>query len=397
MITMIQELAAEGQNELLVSAPTLTYSNVNPLISRANALTWWNSNVKTVTHEVAYGMTGKALRKMMTNKMFLKESNEVEKYFGGLPDMIHESVMASKPKTMQDAIEFATEPMDQRIRRSSWNGKAVARAYAVGTVGTNQKSNVVMGTLLLNNRYASILFDTGADRSFVSTIFSSLSDIILTTLDHGYEVELADGRINCVNTFIRGCTLNFMNYPLNINLIPVEMGSFDVIIGMDWLSKYHAVIVCDEKIVRIPFGNETLIVRGDESDNEHGSRLNIITCTKMQKYLLKGCQSFLAHVTVKKAKDKSEEKRLEDVPIFEFSPMYFSRTCRAEVADAQLTGLDLIHETTKKIMQIKQRIQAARDRQKIYANVRHKPLEFQVGDRIMLKVSPWKGVIRFGK
>ncbi|GKB52699.1 putative reverse transcriptase domain-containing protein [Tanacetum coccineum] len=84
---------------------------------------------------------------------------------------------------------------------------------------------------------------------------------------------------------------------------------------MDWLVKYHAVIVCDEKIVRIPFGDKILIVRGDGSNNEHGSLLNIISCTKTQKYLLKGCHVFLVHVTAKKAEDKSEEKRLEDVPI----------------------------------------------------------------------------------
>nr|GEX32710.1 reverse transcriptase domain-containing protein [Tanacetum cinerariifolium] len=74
-----------------------------------------------------------------------------------------------------------------------------------------------------------------------------------------------------------------------------------------------------------------------------------------------------------------------------------SPVCWAEVGDAQLTGPKLIHETTDKIVQIKQRIQAARDRQKSYDNVRHKPLEFQVGDRVMLKVSPWKEVMRFGK
>ncbi|GKF94222.1 putative reverse transcriptase domain-containing protein, partial [Tanacetum coccineum] len=66
------------------------------------------------------------------------------------------------------------------------NGNAVARAYAVGSAGTNPNSNVVTSTFLLNNRYASILFDTGADRSFISTAFSSLIDIIPTTLDHGY-------------------------------------------------------------------------------------------------------------------------------------------------------------------------------------------------------------------
>ncbi|GJW80623.1 putative reverse transcriptase domain-containing protein [Tanacetum coccineum] len=74
-----------------------------------------------------------------------------------------------------------------------------------------------------------------------------------------------------------------------------------------------------------------------------------------------------------------------------------SPVCWAEVGDAQLIGPELIHETTEKIIQIKQRIQAARDRQKSYADVRRKPLEFQVGDRVMLKVSPWKGVICFGK
>ncbi|GKA02689.1 putative reverse transcriptase domain-containing protein [Tanacetum coccineum] len=74
-----------------------------------------------------------------------------------------------------------------------------------------------------------------------------------------------------------------------------------------------------------------------------------------------------------------------------------SPICWTEVGDSQLTGPEIIHETTEKIIQIKSRIQAARDRQKSYADMRHKPLEFQVGDKVMLKVSPWKGVIHFGK
>ncbi|GKF45032.1 hypothetical protein Tco_0131584, partial [Tanacetum coccineum] len=69
----------------------------------------------------------------------------------------------------------------------------------------------------------------------------------------------------------------------------------------------------------------------------------------------------------------------------------------AEVGDAQLTGPEIIHETMEKIIQIKKRIQAARDREKSYTDRRRKPLEFQVGDKVMLKVSPWKGVIRFSK
>ncbi|GKF39276.1 putative reverse transcriptase domain-containing protein [Tanacetum coccineum] len=171
-------------------------------------------------------------------------------------------------------------------------------AYAVGNAGKNSDANVVTGTFLLNNRYASILLDIGVDRSFVSTAFRSLIDIAPTTLDHDYDVELADGKIIGVNTIIRGCTLNFLNHPFNIDLMPIELGCFDVNIGMDWLVKYHAVIGCDEKIVCIPFGNEILIVHG--------------------------CHAFLAHVTVKKAKDKSEEKRLEGVPIVQDFSKVFS-------------------------------------------------------------------------
>ncbi|GJU99037.1 putative reverse transcriptase domain-containing protein [Tanacetum coccineum] len=151
------------------------------------------------------------------------------------------------------------------------NGNAPTRAYAVGNAGTNPNANVVTGMFLLNKHYATILFDTGVDRSFVSTAFSSLIDIIPTTLDYGVD----------------------------------------------------AVIVCAEKIVRIPWGNETLIVRGDRSSDEHGSRLNIISYTKTQKYLLKGCQVFLAHVTTKKVEDKSKEKRLKDVPIIQDFPKVF--------------------------------------------------------------------------
>ncbi|GKE15656.1 putative reverse transcriptase domain-containing protein [Tanacetum coccineum] len=424
------------------------------------ALTWWNTHVKTVSHDAPYGMPWKLLMKMMTNKycprneikklemeiwdlkmkgtnltsytqrfqelallygrMFPKESDKIEKYVGGLPDMIHRSVVASKPKTMQDVVEIATELMDKKIRtfterqteskrkfedtsRNTQNqqqqqqqqqnkrqntgrayttgsgkkkpyggskplcakcnyhhngpcapkchksgqkptcyecgvqgnfkrecpklknnnnrsnkvggGNAPAKVYAVGHAGTNPDSNVVMGMFLLNNRYASILFNTGADRSFVSTAFSSQIDITPTTLDHYYDVELADGRIIRLNTILRGCTLNILNHPFNIDLMPIELGSFDAIIGMDCLVKYQAIIVCAEKIIRIPWGNETLIVHGDGSNRGHEARLHIISYTKTQEYMLKGCPVFLKNVNTKETEDKSEKKRLKDVPI----------------------------------------------------------------------------------
>ncbi|GJR20375.1 putative reverse transcriptase domain-containing protein [Tanacetum coccineum] len=262
MTDKIQELAEEDKRLLNC---TIAYQvKFATCTLQGNALTWWNSHVRAVGHDVAYAMPWKTLKKMMTNKycprgeikkleakiMFPEESDVVEKYVGGLPDMIHGSVKASKPKTMQEAIEFAIELMDKKIliitecqaknkrkfedtsrnnqnQQQPFKKNNMARAYTAGP-----------GTFLLNNRYASILFDTGADRSFVSTAFSSLIDIIPTTLDHGYDVELADDRI-------------------------------------------------------------------------------------IWKYLLKGCPLFLAHVTTKKAEDKSKEKRLEDVPIVQDFPKVF--------------------------------------------------------------------------
>nr|GFA80030.1 putative reverse transcriptase domain-containing protein [Tanacetum cinerariifolium] len=341
---------------------------------------------------------------LLCGRMFPEEFDKIEKYIRGLPDMIHGSVVASKPKTMQEAVAIATELMDQKIRtfaerkitskrkfentlrstqnqqqhpnkrqntgrvytaasgekkqyggskplcakcnyhhdgpcapkchkcnkvghfardcRSTTNtnnandqrgtgsgqkptcyecrvqgyfkrecpklrnnnnhgnqgrrNNAPAKVYVVGRAGTYPDANVVTGTFLLNNRYASVLFDTGADKSFMSTAFSTQINITPSTLDHCYDFELANGRIIGLNTILRGCTLNLLNHPFNINLMPVELGSFDAIIGMDWFTKYQAVIACTEKIVRIPWGNETLIIHGD---------------------------------------DKSEKKRLEDIPI----------------------------------------------------------------------------------
>ncbi|GKF78668.1 putative reverse transcriptase domain-containing protein, partial [Tanacetum coccineum] len=101
--------------------------------------------------------------------------------------------------------------------------------------------------------------------------------------------------------------------PFNMDLMPIELGSFDDIIGMDWLANHHAVIVCDEKIIRIPYGDKVLIVQGDRSGKGKKSKLGIISCTKTQKYIKRGCPIFLTQVTKKETEDKSEEKRLEDL------------------------------------------------------------------------------------
>ncbi|GJR01245.1 reverse transcriptase domain-containing protein [Tanacetum coccineum] len=118
---------------------------------------------------------------------------------------------------------------------------------------------------------------------------------------------------------------NVEGHPFNIDLMPVELGSFDVIIGMDWLANHHAVIVCDEKIVWIPYGDEVLIIQGDKSNKGKKSKLSIISCTKTQKYIKKGCPIFLVQITKKETEDKLEEKQLEDVPIVRDFPKVFPK------------------------------------------------------------------------
>nr|GEZ54241.1 hypothetical protein [Tanacetum cinerariifolium] len=187
--------------------------------------------------------------------------------------------------------------------------EVTTRAYTIGEGGINPDSNVVTGTFLFNNCYASMLFDSGADRNFVSTTFSALLDVAPSTLDTSYAVELDDGRILETNIVLRGCTLGLLSHPFYIDLMLVELGSFDVIIGMDWLAKYRALIVCDEKVIRIPYGNEV----------------------------------YLAQVTSKKAEDKSKEKRLEDVPIvWEFPEVFLEDLPRLPPARQVEFQIDLV-------------------------------------------------------
>ncbi|GKC06180.1 putative reverse transcriptase domain-containing protein, partial [Tanacetum coccineum] len=209
----------------------------------------------------------------------------------------------------KDCPKIKNQNREDKARVPDARGKA----YVLGGGDANPGPNTVTGTFLLNDHHAYMLFDSGADRSFVSNTFSALLDIIPYALDVSYTVELADGRTLETNTMLRGCTLGLLEHPFNIDLMPIDLGSFDIIIRIDWLAKNHAVIVSDKKIVHIPYRNKILIVQGEKSDKEKKSTLSIISCEKAHKYMEKGCQLFLAQVTVKENKDKSKEKRLEDV------------------------------------------------------------------------------------
>ncbi|GJR46279.1 putative reverse transcriptase domain-containing protein [Tanacetum coccineum] len=147
--------------------------------------------------------------------------------------------------------------------------------------------NVVIGTFLLNDHYACILFDYGAEKSFVSSAFTPFIDIAPTALNTSYEVELADGKVVSTNTILRGCTLVLLNHVFKIDLLPTRLGSFNVIVGMDWLSYDRAVIDCYEKIVRIPLSNgEFLEVQGERPKKDPGS----LACIKADEKKLDDIQ-----------------------------------------------------------------------------------------------------------
>nr|GEV79140.1 hypothetical protein [Tanacetum cinerariifolium] len=168
-------------------------------------------------------------------------------------------------------------------------GNTSGRAYMIKDAD-KKGPNVVTGTFLLNNRYASVLFDSSFDKSFVNTRFSQLVDINRNKQDVSYEFELADGKVDNTNTVLRGCTLNLVNHLFEFDIMLIELGTFDIIIWMDWLSEHDAVIACGKKVVRIPCGNKMLIVEGEKGP----SRLK-----------------------------KSKEKRLEDVLVIHDFPEVF--------------------------------------------------------------------------
>ncbi|GJU03115.1 putative reverse transcriptase domain-containing protein, partial [Tanacetum coccineum] len=166
-------------------------------------------------------------------------------------------------------------------------GEVRGRAYAIKDAEP-KGPNVITGTFMLNNHYAFVLFDSGSDRKYMDTRFSSMLNINPVKIRASCEVELADGRV---------------------------VSTFDIIIGMDCLVKHDVVIVCGEKVFRIPYENKMLIVKSDKGV----SRLKVISCIKSYKYVKRGCHLFLAHVMEK----ESKEKRLKDVSVIRDFPKVF--------------------------------------------------------------------------
>ncbi|GJU27503.1 reverse transcriptase domain-containing protein [Tanacetum coccineum] len=148
-------------------------------------------------------------------------------------------------------------------------------------------------TMVLDSKKMMEVFIGGLPRTIKASLSISLASILNIphiTIDTFYNIEMADGNLVSTNTVIQGATLTLLNQPFKIDLMPIKLDSFDVVIGMDWLSKYHARIICDEKVIHIPINGETLIIR------------------VMEK--------------------KSNEKRLEDIPVRKTRSIFEAKTKR---------------------------------------------------------------------
>nr|GEW55432.1 putative reverse transcriptase domain-containing protein [Tanacetum cinerariifolium] len=277
----------------------------------------------------------------------------VEKYIGGLPDMIHDSVKATRPKTMQEAIEFANELMDKRIcdvveNKQKFEGTSgnnqnqpqqnkrqnTSRAYAP----SNSDRNIYTGSKPLcskcdyhhegpcpprcnNYKRAGHLTRDCRSRPANANDNNRNNNNNNQKGNSFYECG-AQGHFkrNCLKlkNNNRGNQGRNDNAQARVYVVGNARANPDNVIA-----GYNAVIACAEKLVHIPFGKGILTIRGEGINERNESRLNIISCSKAQEYMSKGCHVFLANITSTKDEDKSRGKRLEDVPVVREFPEVF--------------------------------------------------------------------------
>ncbi|GJV41422.1 reverse transcriptase domain-containing protein [Tanacetum coccineum] len=207
-------------------------------------LSWGNSFAQPIGIEEAYKITWVEFKKLLIKKycprieelatlcptMVLDSEKMMEVFIRGLPRSIEGNVTVSKPQTLEETINIAQRLMDKC--RKTTNNNAQGRAYMLRDMNAHQDPNVVTGMFLLNQHLARVLFDSGADKSFVSISLASMLNIPPITIDTFYNIEMADGNLVSTNTVVQGATVTLLNQPFQIDLMPNKLGSFDVVIVM---------------------------------------------------------------------------------------------------------------------------------------------------------------------
>ncbi|KAI3678392.1 hypothetical protein L6452_37682 [Arctium lappa] len=194
--------------------------------------------------------------------------------------------------------------------------KVPGRAFQMTAEEARASADVVSGTFLINSIPARILFDTGASFSFVSELFRQKIVMPTTSLEDALVVEIADGSQVLIHEVLKQCTLSIEGREFPIDLLPMLIGGFDVVVGMDWLSNNHAEIVCSKKLIRLPNpSGEVVVIYGEKRKGE----VALITMARARKCLVKGCSSFLAYVI----DARLEKSKLEDVKIVREFPDIF--------------------------------------------------------------------------
>nr|GEW62573.1 putative reverse transcriptase domain-containing protein [Tanacetum cinerariifolium] len=300
----------------------------------------WNLKVKEYD-VVAYTQMFNELA-LMCPRMVELERVKVDAYIQGLTDNIKGEVTSSKPADLNEAVPMAHKLMEQKSqaknarilegKKRKWKSlqepeRVKVDAYIQGLTD-NIKGEVTSSKPADLNEAVPMAHKLMEQKSQAknSRILEGKKRKWKSLQGHTRnrcpkkvkqeEVGEALGRAYAIkDAEPQGCTLNLVNHIFKIDLMPIELSTFVVIIGMDWLVKHDAVIVCSEKVVRIPYGNETLIVESDKGV----SRLKVISCIKARKYVERGCHLFLAHVT----ESNSKEKRMEGMPIIHDFPKVF--------------------------------------------------------------------------
>ncbi|GJY92545.1 putative reverse transcriptase domain-containing protein [Tanacetum coccineum] len=313
------------------------------------ALTWWNSQIRTLSWEVDVSMSWNNFKFMMIEEfcpshemqkleselwnhvmvraghvaysdrfhklarlvphLVTPESRMIERYMYALASQIRGMMVAMEPKTIQKVVQISGALTDETVRacyecgsidhvrsacprlnkvqgpeenhpnqvaannggrgRGNQGNQASGRAFMLGAEEARQDPNIVTGMFNLNNHFATTLFDADADYSFVSTTFIPPLGLEPSELGFRYEIEIASGQLVEIDKVIKGCKLEIEGHVFDIDLIPFGHGSFDVIIGIDWLSNHKAEIICHEKVVRIPLPDgKVLRVLGEKPEEK---------------------------------------------------------------------------------------------------------------------------------